>query len=251
MSTNKFTQNIVALLFLALLMFSCSDKPTVKYNIPEELEENKEAVEIIEDMALAVSKLNKGMQEAAKFSIALEKGKSEMSMKQMLKSTMMVQDIANAKDEIGNIREKAKSLQKDLRAREITALNRELSYIEKQIGNIDTEALGLSKEEVEHLKNGGFLSFGSEEISPEKQARLDSMKAEQEYIEEQHKLHEQFLKDEGLWEEPDPNKNLKENILFGISVLWIIAIFVFILINKYRRGKSKLQKIKSIFKQLK
>ncbi len=233
MNKHKLIKNFTVLSLL-LLLFSCSEKPTIKYSVPEELEDNKEAIEIIKDMALEVSKLNKAMQESVKFSIALEKGQSDMSMKKMLESTMMVQNIANAKDEIVTIREKAKSLEKDLRTRQKTALNRELSYIEKQIGNIDTEALGLSKEEVEHLKNGGILSFGSEKISPEKQAQLDSMKAEQEYIEEQHKLHEQFLKDEGLWEEPDPNKEFKENILFAITTLCIIAIFVFILINKYR-----------------
>ncbi len=142
MNRTKFTKTYI-LSVLILLLFSCSEKPTVKYNIPTALKENSEAVEIIEDMALAVSRLNKAMTDVAQLVVEYETDKDDKSifkdMGQRAEASIKAQEVADSKRVISEIRISATRLKKDLTSQQAKALDKELDAIEKQIGDIKVE----------------------------------------------------------------------------------------------------------------
>ncbi len=158
---------------IALLLFSaCSqDTKKVTYEIPPTLQNNQEAVTIIEKMATNVQEINEGMTASVKTALKIKKTSEKredaskiekwINMARMGKSMFTVYDISKAQEHIDSLYQQAEQLKKDLTPEQISALDTTLARIEKQVGHIDIEALGISEEELAKMKekDGTHIDF--------------------------------------------------------------------------------------------
>ena len=228
------------------LFFSCSQKHKVDYVIPPELQGQAEVIEAMDEMAEAVGECQLAMQKAVKFAIGLEKGQTDsLSMGQGIKGAFAVSKVMLAKKHMDEAKEKADLLKKDLSVLQIAVLDSVFKSLESHIGDINPEELGLSEEELAELKAGGNLNFGNmEEESPRSQAAKDSIEAEAAYIAEQHRLHDEYLKSQGLYEEPKTQSKAVETpmwvgIAFPILVLLLMGTFFVIKIKRFIKGVKR------------
>ncbi len=153
---------IIIILFMFLSCSQDTKEKEVTYEIPQTLQNNQEAVTIIEEMATNVQEINEGMTASVKTGLKVkktaEKGEDAtkiekwISIARMGKSMFTVYDISKAQEHIDSLHQQAERLKKDLTSEQISALDTTLARIEKQVGYIDTEALGISEEELAKMK---------------------------------------------------------------------------------------------------
>ncbi len=162
--------NTITTAIMLLLCLSCSqDTQKVTYNIPQTLQNNQEAVTIIEEMVTNVQKLNEGMaasiQTTLKIKNTADQGTSATEIDKMLSVWRMtntvssVNEMAKANKNIKILQARAILLKQKLEPEQISALDTTLAHIKAQVGNINPETLGLSDEALAKLQKDGQLDI--------------------------------------------------------------------------------------------
>ena len=236
-------KNSLLLLILLCLWASCSQKRKVDYVVPANLKDQPEAVAVIDEMAEAVGECQAAMQKAVKFAISVEKNNTDsLSVGQGIKGAFAVSKVMLAKKHIDEAKDRAAVLSQELSVKQILALDSVIKQMESQIGDINTDELGLSEEELARLKAGGNLEFGSMlDQTPQSQAAKDSIEAEAKYIQEQHRLHDEWMKSQGVSHETSSSSKGIETpmwvgIAFPIIVLGLIIVFFVVKLRRFMKG---------------
>ncbi len=238
MRQKYFLLPMMIIVIIAISVGCSSNIEKVTVEIPPQLKDNKEAVEVIEDMTEAVNDCREYMQKATKFAIAQEKsGADSLSITQGLKVAMIAGKIMLSQKKIEKCHLRVDQLSKNLSRDQSFALVNCINNLEDRIGEINTEALGLSDEELAKLKKGDDLNYGNQ-TTDVSQKETDSITALREEAIDQ-------MKSEGIYTEPaqKPGNVIEPPIWFSIAFpIFVIGLMIFIFFMGIRIFYKKIKR---------
>ncbi len=227
------------MVFVIAISVACSSNiEKIPVEIPKELQGNNEAEAVIEDMTEAVNDCRTYMQKATRFAIEQEKnGKDSLSITQGLKVAMIAGKIMLSQRKIEQCHLQVDQLSNQLSEVQLSSLKNCINTLEDRIGEINTEELGLSDEELATIKKGGSLKFGNQE-SDVAQKEMDSIMALREEAIAQ-------MKSEGSYKEPvqKPGNVVEPPLWFSIAFpILVIVLMLFIFIMGIRTFYKKVKR---------
>ncbi len=224
---NKITLFILSL----LISTSCINNSNkgIKVDIPTELQGNKEAVALINDMTSEITKIKASTGELFEMTGGKDiDSTSELSKKQTLIMMKAGLKMAKASHKVEKIRESGDLLKQNLTASQAIALDNVFEQLEHSISEIDFEKYGFDEEELMAMK----------EEEAKEQAAIDSINAlREEAIQAQ--------KDDGTYVDYSAKKSNEIkgipkilSTLFPLAVLGLAVFMVFRGIKRFR-GRIK------------
>ncbi|MCW3788144.1 hypothetical protein [Plebeiibacterium sediminum] len=224
MRKTNFLKPVLIIATMTILIACTSNIEKIPLEIPKELHGNKKAEAIIEDMTNAVNDCRNYMQKATKLAIKqMKSGNDSLSITQGLKIAMITGKIMLSQNKIEKYHNQVDQLSQDLSESQSMALINCVNSLEDKIGEINTEELGLSDEELTTLKNGGNLDFNNQK-SNVSQKKIDSIMAmRNEAIGN--------MKPEGNYKEPieKPGNVIEPPLWFSIAFpIVVVGLMIFI-----------------------
>ncbi len=228
------------LIIITMVVFTaCSSNiEKIPIEIPKELQGNKDAEAVIEDMTDAVNDCRKYMQKATKFAIEQKKsGDDSLSITQGLKIAMIAGKIMLSQRKIEKCHNQVDQLSPNISESQSFALASCIKNLEDKIGEINTEALGLSDEELSTLKDGGSLDFNNPKTDAS-QKKIDSIMA-------MRKEAIGRMKYEGSYKEPieKPGNVIEPPLWFSIAFpVFVVGLMIIILFMGIRMFYKKVKR---------
>lgn len=241
-------KTIIYISILAFLLAACGSHETniaeIATEIPEELSQNKEAKALIEDMTDAVNSCRENMTVGAKFAIEQEKSASDsLTFKQGVKAAKVAAKMMFSAKKIEKIRDKAEQLKPELSTAEWIALEAKLDELEKSVGDLNPEDLGLSEEEFASVRAEGELQIGNEQHTIK-----EELVATQKNLEDGaalRKMETEIAQSADADNKMQQAENNSESGFGWFGILIIILVFILIIVGIKRSIRASRQKLRN------
>ncbi len=233
----------ITLLYVVIILSACSPKaPKIEYEIPSELKNNEKAVVLIEDVAESVQNINNGFAEMIALSFDIKEQSEESdgnqnnaektsSIWKMAKAGVSALKMAKEQEKMEKMMLQADSIKMELTAEQGIALDTVLARIERQVGKVDIDKLGISEEQLAELKeNGGKMSFSTNQEESEEYSQLSDKEKEETRIIAKHENRADG--EEGYLEEQQ-DSNVNEEVgeeMEGWDYVWVVLMVIVIII---------------------
>lgn len=237
---NKFT-----LLCIVIILSACSKKaPKVEYEIPTELKDNEKAVELIEDVAESVQNINNGFAKMIVVSFDVKEKYEEKedgenneektgSVWQIAKAGISALKMAHEQEKMKEMIKQADSLKKELTVKQCIALDTTLARLERQVGKVDIDKLGISEEQLAEFKaNDGKMSFSTNPEKEENEKRIEEYNqlSEKEGIRKiEQRENEGEIEEEGYSVQEENIDEETNKKMDGWDYVWVILMLIVVI----------------------